>query len=671
MSPRILNLGILAHVDAGKTSLTERLLFEHGAVATLGSVDAGTTRTDSGELERERGITIRSAVASFVVGDLRVNLIDTPGHPDFIAEVERALSVLDGAVLVLSAVEGVQAQSRVLMRSLRRLGLPTLIFVNKIDRTGARTGELLADLRGKLGLDVVAMNAVRDVGTRAARTAPDGAFDELRELLVEQTSAGLIQPVFFGSALTGPGIGELTAGIATLLRPRPVTGGDTHGRIFAIERGAGGEKVAYLRLFSGQLRERQRVILHRPGARITGRITGISMIGTDEQPSTSKAASNSKQTSTSKAASTSKQTSTSKAASNSERISAEKGAAGHRLTAGTIGRIRGLSGARVGDRLSTNGPNTNSPDTDGTAEQFSPPSLESLVRPARPGDQARLHAALLSLADEDPLIRTRVVDGGETSVLLYGAVQREVLAERLVRDFGVEAVFGEIRPVYFERLCGAGAAEVEFDKRGGSDFWATVGLRVEPAATGSGIRLAREDEWGALPRAFHKATEESIQKTLEQGMYGWQVLDCTVTVTRTGYQSPISTAADFRGLTPIVVLRALRAAGTRVQEPGQAFELEIPAGVLSGVLGKLLNLGAEISQSAERGPSWVLEGQLPARLVHEFTAALPGLSHGEGAMWTRPGADRPVRGPAPTRARLDGNPLNREEYLRFLAGRRH
>jgi ribosomal protection tetracycline resistance protein len=614
LSQRTLNLGILAHVDAGKTSLTERLLFEHGAVATLGSVDAGTTRTDSGELERERGITIRSAVASFTVGDLRVNLIDTPGHPDFIAEVERALSVLDGAVLVLSAVEGVQAQSRVLMRSLRRLGLPTLIFVNKIDRTGARTGALLADVRAKLGLDVIAMNTVRDAGSRHAHTVPDHSLDELWELLVEQTSAGLVQPVFFGSALTGRGVAELTAGIATLLRPRPVTGRDPRGRIFAIERGAGGEKVAYLRLFAGGLRERQRLVLHRPGAQVSGRITGIRVVGTDER----------------------------------------------RLTAGDIGKVRGLPGVRVGDRLG---------DVPETAEQFSPPSLESLVRPADPADRTRLHAALLSLADEDPLIRTRAVGGGETSVLLYGAVQREVLAERLVRDFGVRAVFGEIRPVYFERLCGTGTAEVEFDTNGG-DFWATVGLRVAPGPTGSGLRLAHEDEWGALPRAFHKAIEDAVEATLEQGVYGWPVLDCSVTVTRTGYQSPISVAADFRGLTPIVLLRALRSAGTRVHEPCQAFELEIPAGVLGSVLGKLTSLGAEISQSAERGPSWVLVGELPARVVHEFTAALPGLSHGEGAMWTRPGADRPVRGRPPTRERLDGNPLNREEYLRFLSNRR-
>jgi ribosomal protection tetracycline resistance protein len=131
---RKLNLGVVAHVDAGKTSLTERLLYATGALAEIGSVDAGNTQTDSLELERERGITIRSAVASFVVGDVCVNLLDTPGHPDFIAEVERVLGVLDGAVLVVSAVEGVQPQTVVLMRALRRLRVPTLIFVNKIDR---------------------------------------------------------------------------------------------------------------------------------------------------------------------------------------------------------------------------------------------------------------------------------------------------------------------------------------------------------------------------------------------------------------------------------------------------------------------------------------------------------------------------------------------------------
>src|SRR5262249_11434279 len=143
---RNLNLGILAHVDAGKTTLTERLLYTAGVIDEIGSVDAGTTQTDTLALERQRGITIKSAVASFGLGDLTVNLIDTPGHPDFIAEVERALSVLDGAVLVVSAVEGVQPQTRILMRALQRLRVPTLFFVNKTDRNGADCDRVLHDI---------------------------------------------------------------------------------------------------------------------------------------------------------------------------------------------------------------------------------------------------------------------------------------------------------------------------------------------------------------------------------------------------------------------------------------------------------------------------------------------------------------------------------------------
>src|SRR3954449_6724523 len=146
----MLNLGILAHVDAGKTTLTERLLYAAGVIDEVGSVDHGSTQTDSLDLERRRGITIRSAVVAFTIGDVAVNLIDTPGHPDFIAEVERVLSVLDGAVLVVSAVEGVQAQTRVLMRALRRLRVPTLIFVNKTDRAGARGAAVLDAIRAKL-----------------------------------------------------------------------------------------------------------------------------------------------------------------------------------------------------------------------------------------------------------------------------------------------------------------------------------------------------------------------------------------------------------------------------------------------------------------------------------------------------------------------------------------
>ena len=231
-----LNLGILAHVDAGKTSLTERLLFTAGITDEIGSVDAGSTQTDTLALERQRGITIKSAVVSFPLRGITVNLVDTPGHPDFIAEVERVLGVLDGAVLVISAVEGVQAQTRVLLRTLRRLRIPTLLFVNKIDRVGARHDEVLAEIAARLTAAVVPMSTVTDIGTRNAAVAPipaipiepladndevllksyvdNGAIscEQLRTELAAQTRQNLVFPVFFGSAITGAGSPSFLSG---------------------------------------------------------------------------------------------------------------------------------------------------------------------------------------------------------------------------------------------------------------------------------------------------------------------------------------------------------------------------------------------------------------------------------------------------------------------------
>src|SRR4051794_8197265 len=203
----MLNLGILAHVDAGKTTLTERLLYAAGVIDEIGSVDDGSTQTDTLALEQQRGITIKSAVVSFVIDDVTVNLIDTPGHPDFIAEVERVLSVLDGAVLVVPAVEGVQAQTRVLMRALQRLRVPTLIFVNKIDRGGAREAAVLRAIAAKLAPGIVAMGAAGGLGTRDAAFRPYGATDAgfvrgLGDVLAERDDALLAAYVDDETAVT-------------------------------------------------------------------------------------------------------------------------------------------------------------------------------------------------------------------------------------------------------------------------------------------------------------------------------------------------------------------------------------------------------------------------------------------------------------------------------------
>jgi ribosomal protection tetracycline resistance protein len=643
------NIGILAHVDAGKTSLTERLLFETGSIGRLGSVDAGTTQTDRGEIERRRGITIKSAVAAFRVGDLRVNLIDTPGHSDFVAEVERALGVLDGAVLVLSAVEGVQAHTRRLMKTLHRLRVPTLLFINKIDRVGARQEDLLADIRRLLTPGALAVTKAQDVGTKAARVHPapldpsdaeqladhDDAIlaalvddrlpdqAELRAALARQTALARTYPVYFGSAITGVGVTELINGVRELL-PH-ATGdadADTRGTVFAIERGRAGEKTAYVRLRDGVLRTRDRTAF--------GTITALEVVGlpeaTEARPS-------------------------------------------------DIAKVKGLPGIRVGDRFGTD---SRSGDRPGSAEanepstatdfatDFATPTLETVVRAAN-GDRTRLHAALVDLADQDPLIRTRALPGGESSVLLYGEVQKEVIAATLAEEYGIEALFEPSRIVYTERPTGVGEYSEDMNHDPSTRFRATLGLRVEPGAPGSGRMFRYETELGALPPVYHRVTEESVLRALEQGLDGWEVTDAVVTMVRSGFCSVTSTAGDFRKLAPFVLMRALTEAGTEVYEPCHAFELDVPTDTVSAVLSALIAAEAEIEVSEGGTSSWSLRGNLPARTVQDVEKTLPAVTRGEAVWLSQAAGDRLTRGRPTARERTDGNPANLDEYLHHLA----
>ena len=640
----LLNLGILAHVDAGKTSLTERLLHDAGVIDEIGSVDAGSTQTDTLALERQRGITIKSAVVSFAIGGVTVNLIDTPGHPDFIAEVERVLSVLDGAVLVLSAVEGVQPQTRVLMRALRRLGLPTLLFVNKIDRTGADPDRVVGQVAAKLTPSVVPMTAVRDAGTRAVATVADPAlptrllsqlstsddallaayvedasvpFGRLRSCLAAQTRRAQVHPVFFGSAITGAGVPELTEGIATLLPP---AAGDPDaplsGTVFKVERGPAGEKIAYARVFSGTLRVRDRLAGDQ-------KVTGIGVFdrgGVEARPS---------------------------------------------VQAGQIGKLWGLRGVRIGDPVGTA--------RTGPAEHFAPPTLETVVVPA-PGQRGRLQAALSQLAEQDPLIDLRQDDvRQELYVSLYGEVQKEVLEATLADDYGLAVTFRETTTICVERPTGSGSA---YELMGeGNPFLAAVGLRVEPGPVGSGVEFRLAVELGSMPYAFFRTVEDTVRATLAQGLCGWQVVDCVVTMTHSGYaprqshahqgfdKSMSSTGWDFRGLTPLVLMAALRRAGTRVQEPIARFRLEVPADTIGPVTAVLAVHRAVPLASTVDGETGVLTGEVPVARLHDLERALPSPTRGEGVLETEFDSYRPVTGPPPRRPRTDANPTDRKEYL--------
>jgi ribosomal protection tetracycline resistance protein len=648
---RTLNLGILAHVDAGKTTLTERLLYAAGVIDEIGRVDDGSTQTDSLALERQRGITIKAAVVAFVIDDVTVNLIDTPGHPEFIAEVERVLGVLDGAVLVISAVEGVQPQTRVLMRTLQRLHIPTLIFVNKIDRAGAQYERILHSIAERLTSAIIPMGSTNGIGARSAVYAPytgadaeftsrlvdlladhDDAFlaayvsDEravsyprLRDELAAQTGQALVHPVFFGSAITGAGVDSLIAGIKELL---PASEGDVDGpvsgSVFKVERGPAGEKIAYLRMFSGTVRVRDRLQFGRDEE---GKVTGISVF---------------------------------------ERGSAVRRAS---VAAGQIGKLWGLGDVRIGDAIGTLR-------TASERHYFAPPTLETVVVPRCPADKGALHIALAQLAEQDPLINLRQDDSRqELFVSLYGEVQKEVIQATLANEFGVDVEFRETTTICIERPIGVGAA-VETIGKEPNPFLATVGLRIEPAAIDSGVEFRLEAKVESIPlfvyksvEDFRNAVEDTVQETLCQGLYGWRVTDCTVTLTHSGYSSPGTTAGDFRKLTPLVLMSALKQAGTRVCEPIQRFHLEIPTDTFGATVSALARLRAVPQTQEMRDSSYTLEGGIPAARVHELQQQLPALTRGEGVLECDFDCYRAVCGTIPTRPRSDHNPLNRKEYL--------
>jgi ribosomal protection tetracycline resistance protein len=647
-----LNLGILAHVDAGKTTLTERLLYEAGAIEELGCVDAGTTQTDSLALERQRGITIKSAVASFALRDLHVNLIDTPGHPDFIAEVERVLSVLDGAVLVISGVEGVQPQTRILMRALQRLRIPTLVFVNKIDRPGACSERVMQAISERLTTAVIPMGIAHALGTRdayfALSSAEDAVFrsrlaevlaerdeaimaayveDEsdvpyqvLREALAAQTKRAVVHPVFFGSAVTGAGLDSLMVGISELL---PASAGDpddpVSGTVFKVERGTSGDKIAYVRMFSGTIHMRERL---RFGRGLEGKVTAITVF--------------------------------------------ERGPAVQRpaVSAGAVAKLWGLSRIQVGDRIGGTG-------TDASDHHFSPPTLESVVVAGNPDDRARLRVALARLAEQDPLIDVRQDDARhELSVSLYGEVQKEVIEATLANEFGLEVTFRETTPIYIERPSGTGEA-IEFLHAESNPFLATIGLRIHPAPVGAGIDFRLQVDSRTVPLYLYKTVErfsermgEYVRQTLRDGgLFGWQVTDCIVTMTKCIYsvpdgppsrRGPLSTAADFRKLTPLVLMQALQRARTVVCEPIVRAGVEIPTSAVGAVMAALARLEAEVEPPSLQGPLSMIETVLPAARAQDLQRQLPGLTGGEGVLDSSFAGYQPVSGDQPIRRGDDG-----------------
>jgi len=613
---RKLNIGIVAHVDAGKTTLTENILYLGGVIHKIGRVDSGDTQTDSMDVERRRGISVKSTAISFYRNGVKFNLIDTPGHVDFITEVERSLNVLDGVILLISAKEGIQSQTRVLMDIIKSLQMPAVIFINKIDQRGAEieriTNEVNEYTNGKTIQTecVLAENENGQVHVEPLIKEKQIEFnkeilysldDELLQRYVENkpvsyemffeklityTRRGKLYPIFYGSALNGIGVEYLLNMLPTYL---PESLGNIHapvsGIVFKVDNSTG-QKRSYIRLYQGCVQIRRMLAYSRQGYSKEEKITRISRLinGKIYNDST--------------------------------------------IEAGDIG-ILYCKEMRSGDILGE-------PNESIKSIHLGHPTIIVEVKPDKSENKRELYESLMLLADEDPMLDVSVGSdaiGNNISLRLFGEVQMEILHEVLLEQFGIPVSFSEAITLHMETPLSIASAHANIGK--GHPFRAGVGLSIEPLPRGSGIQYLASGETNNLEITFKRAVEEAVYESCKHGVYGWEITDAKIVFDFYEYCSVTGTPSDYRNLTPLILMEACHNAGMGLLEPVFDFELLVPENSASKAMYDCERMQAVIYSAQVEKNGFMITGIIPADTCKGYSAKLASYTEGKGMFLTR------------------------------------
>ena len=604
---KIINIGILAHVDAGKTTLTESLLYTSGAILELGSVDKGTTRTDTMFLERQRGITIQAAVTSFNWNDYKINIVDTPGHTDFITEVYRSLSVLDGAILVISAKDGVQAQTRILFHALQKMNIPTIIFINKIDQYGINLNNIYQNIKEKLSNDIIVMQNVTLTPEISIKNIIDlddwdpviskndkllkkyiaGEKLTIQELTYEEyrcVKKGSLFPIYHGSARNNIGTQQLIEAISNLFCPE-MNENDSElcGRVFKIEYTDHKQRLVYLRLYSGTLHLRDTIVLSE---KKKVKLTEIYI------------------------------------PSNGEMIQTKT------VCSGDIFIIPNNT-LRLNDIIGNEKILPCNVWNDKTV-----PILRTRIEPIKIEEREKLLDALTEIADTDPLLRYCVdTITHEIVISFLGTVQLEVICSLLIEKYHINIRIEDPTVIYLEKPLQKADYTIHIEVPP-NPFWASIGLSITPLPIGSGIQYESKVSLGYLNQSFQNAVREGINYGLEQGLYGWEVTDCKICFEYGVYYSPVSTPSDFRFLAPIVLEQTLKKAGTQLLEPYLSFILFTPQGYLSRAYNDAQKHCAIIETSQSKNDEIIFTGHIPVRCINEYRNTLTLYTNGQAVFLT-------------------------------------
>lgn len=604
---KIINIGILAHVDAGKTTLTESLLYTSGAILELGSVDKGTTRTDTMFLERQRGITIQAAVTSFNWNDYKINIVDTPGHTDFITEVYRSLSVLDGAILVISAKDGVQAQTRILFHALQKMNIPTIIFINKIDQYGINLNNIYQNIKEKLSNDIIVMQNVTLTPEISIKNIIDldewdpviskndkllkkyiaGEKLTIQELTQEEyrcVKKGSLFPIYHGSAKNNIGTQQLIEAISNLFCPE-MNENDSElcGRVFKIEYTDHKQRLVYLRLYSGTLHLRDTIVLSE---KKKVKLTEIYI------------------------------------PSNGEMIQTEI------VCSGDIFIIPNNT-LRLNDIIGNEKLLPCNVWNDKTV-----PILRTRIEPIKIEEREKLLDALTEIADTDPLLRYYVdTITHEIIISFLGTVQLEVICSLLIEKYHINIRIEDPTVIYLEKPLQKADYTIHIEVPP-NPFWASIGLSITPLPIGSGIQYESKVSLGYLNQSFQNAVREGINYGLEQGLYGWEVTDCKICFEYGVYYSPVSTPSDFRFLAPIVLEQTLKKAGTQLLEPYLSFILFTPQEYFSRAYNDAQKHCAIIETSQSKNDEIIFTGHIPVRCINEYRNTLTLYTNGQAVFLT-------------------------------------
>ena len=628
---KIINLGILAHVDAGKTTLTESLLYTSGAIAEPGSVDKGTTRTDTMNLERQRGITIQTAVTSFQWEDVKVNIIDTPGHMDFLAEVYRSLSVLDGAVLLVSAKDGIQAQTRILFHALQIMKIPTIFFINKIDQEGIDLPMVYQEMKAKLSSEIIVKQKVgqhphinvtdnddmeqwdavimgNDELLEKYMSGKPFKMSELEQEENRRFQNGTLFPVYHGSAKNNLGIRQLIEVIASkFYSSTPEGQSELCGQVFKIEYSEKRRRFVYVRIYSGTLHLRDVI---RISEKEKIKITEMCV------------------------------------PTNGEIVPADHACPGEIvILADDTLKLNDILG---NEKLLPHKTWIDNP----------MPLLRTTVEPQKPEQREALLNALAEIADTDPLLHFDIDTVTHEIMLSFlGKVQLEVICSLLEEKYHVGVAMKEPSVIYLERPQKKASCTIHIEVPP-NPFWASIGLTVTPLPVGSGTQYKSEVSLGYLNQSFQNAVMEGVRYGMEQGLYGWGVTDCQICFDYGVYYSPVSTPADFRFLAPVVLEQALKKAGTQLLEPYLSFTLFAPQEYLSRAYNDAPKYCAIIESTRLEKDEVIFKGEIPARCIGEYRNDLNFYTNGRSVCITelkgyQETSGEPVFQPRRPNSRLD------------------